>query len=176
MSADGRILLVDASVWITLSKLDCESLLKSNEGQVLVPTRVVAEITSEPAQRKLDAARNEGWIDTERISASLLENAAPHLGNQLTDEPADGDVALLARALRPDNPVVITDDKPLRDTCKALSISVSGSIGVLIRAVERDAIKPERAKSKLYAMDEAGARLSASLVKRAAGLIEDASD
>lgn len=79
-------------------------------------------------------------------------------------------------ALRNDRPVVITDDKPLRQTCKALSILISGSIGVLIRAVERGECTAEDAKQTLYAMDEVGARLSASLVKRAEQLIDDAAD
>ena len=75
-----------------------------------------------------------------------------------------------------DSPVVVTDDKPLREACKALSIPVSGSIGVLVRAVERGDVEAGEAKDTLYAMDEVGARLSASLVKRAEKLIDDAND
>jgi len=88
----------------------------------------------------------------------------------------NGDVALLTGARLADECIVITDDKPLRKACKSISIPVSGTIGVLVRAVETGDIDPDAAKETLYAMDEVGARLSASLVKRAERLIDDASD
>lgn len=73
-----------------------------------------------------------------------------------------------------DSSVVVTDDRPLRETCKALSIPVSGPTGVLVRAVERGDLTPDDAKDALLAMDEVGARLSASLLRRAERLIDDA--
>ncbi|WP_226004149.1 hypothetical protein [Natrinema salinisoli] len=85
-----------------------------------------------------------------------------------------GDVALLGMALERTDAIVVTDDKPLRDTCKALSIPVSGSIAILVRAVERDAVTVDDANDTLLAMDEVGARLSASLLRRAERLLEDA--
>jgi len=44
---------------------------------------------------------------------------------------------------------------------------LSGSVGVLVRAVERGDIEQKEAKQKLYAMDEVGARSSASSVRKA---------
>ena len=85
-------------------------------------------------------------------------------------------MALLALALRTETPVLVTDDKPLWQTCKALAIPVSGSIGVPVRAVERDVIDAEDAIDGLYAMDEVGARFSATLIKRVERLIDAASD
>lgn len=48
-----------------------------------------------------------------------------------------GDVALLGEALERSERVIVSDDKPLREACKVLSIPVFGSIGVPICAVER---------------------------------------
>jgi len=89
----------------------------------------------------------------------------------------EGDVALLAYALAFDDrddrgPVVVTDDKPLRVTCEALSVPLSGSVGVLVRAVERGDIEQKEAKQKLYAMDEVGAGSSASSVRKAERMID----
>jgi predicted nucleic acid-binding protein len=114
-------------------------------------------------------------LDTAEAMADL-DAATDHLGRSAADEEPDGDVALLARALDRADPVVLTDDVPLRTACKALSIPVSGPIGVLIRAVERGAIGPETAKERLVAMDRVGARLSASLLRRAERLIDGAAD
>jgi predicted nucleic acid-binding protein len=96
------------------------------------------------------------------------------------DDPADGwhgDVALLAWALKAeDEIVVVTDDKPLRKACKALGILISGSLGVVIAAVERGDLAPEEAKGALVAMDEVGARLSARLLRRAERRIDEAAE
>lgn len=175
---DERVLLVDASVIITLARIDAFGLLDSLEGGVVVPQTVVEEVDSEPAQSTLAGALGSwiGAVDAlDECSGEDRTTARTQLGHD--DEQASGDLALLTYALhRSDRPtVVVTDDKPLRQTCKALSIPVSGSIGVLIRAVERDALAPGDAKDKLLAMDEVGARLSASLLRRAEQLIDDAS-
>jgi predicted nucleic acid-binding protein len=85
-------------------------------------------------------------------------------------------VALLALALREPDSVVVTDDRPLRKACKAVLVSVSGSIGVLVRSVETGELSADEATKRLYAIDETSARLSASLVKRAEKLIDDAGD
>lgn len=85
-------------------------------------------------------------------------------------------MALLALGLTMGGPMVVTDDKPLQKTCKALGVPLSGSIGVVVAAVERDAIEPAEAKRLLIAMDEVGARLSARLLRKAERLIDEAAD
>lgn len=175
--SDERTLLVDASVIITLARIDSFGLLDTLGGTVVVPETVVGEVDSEPAQSTLD-----GTLDTWTQTVTALETATSdeettaraQLG--VDDDRTSGDLALLTRALHTRDAVVVTDDKPLRQTCKTLSIPVSGSIGVLVRAVEVDAIEPDEAKNRLLAMDEVGARLSASLLRRAERLIDDASD
>ena len=189
MSAD-RTLLVDASVLITLSDVDAADALLETPGTVVVPEPVANEITDDPAATVLSGARDE-HLETWDVGLAPVETAASHLGRDLSDEAREGDghakiegdIGLLALALLRDHPerdldspVVVTDDKPLRETCQALSIPVSGSLGVLVRAVERGDIEPAEAKEKLYAMDRAGAHLSASLVKRAEQLLDDAAD
>lgn len=177
--AADRTLLVDASVFITLADVGSVVLPRRLDGTVSMPQAVVEEITSAPAESELERAVGE-WI--EPVSAlsgdrgSDPERAAERLGASSDPDDWSGDVALLAAAMEREDPVVITDDKPLRRTCKALSIPVSGSIGVVVRAVERGDLDPEVAKETLYAMDEVGARLSASLVRRAERMIDDAAE
>ena len=174
MNGAERTLLVDASVLITLAEIDQFALLATLGGNVAVPATVDAEVVAEPAASRLDWAIEKGWIRRlDVLQREELERAASHLGHPLDGE-LSGDTALLTRALVVPNPVVVTDDKPLRKTCKALSIPVSGSIGVLVRTVELGALDEREAKDALYAMDEVSARLSVSLVRRAERLIEEA--
>lgn len=181
--SERRTLLVDASVFITLADIGVLDHLRNTDGQVSMPQTVVREISSEPATNELENAL-DNWITTSTLISGTtsdewndrLEKAAIHLGRSTSPESWGGDVPLLAAALYHDSPVVVSDDKPLRETCKVLSIPVSGSIGILIRAVERGDIDADEAKEKLEAMDEVGARLSARLLRRAERLIDDAAE
>lgn len=188
--SDERSVLVDASVVITLARLDDLQALTNVRGQLIVPKPVEREITSDVAARALAARIDTNEITVGDAGLAQLRSAAAHLGRELAEDDimghkhseVDGDIALLGLALQvveSDNgtdvrPIVVTDDKPLRNTCKALSIPVAGSIGILVRAVERGDLPPEEAKSSLEAMDDVGARMSASLYREARRLIEDA--
>lgn len=183
---------IDTSVFITLVKIGHAERFDCLDGEVYVPEAVAGELVSFE-----DVSQAGGNRDTTRLgelseneiielgspedlieeeeSAEILRRAAQQLGRDETSPSSiSGDVALLALGLADDSGVIVTDDKPLRKTCKALSVPVSGSIGVLIAAVERDDLDPEEAKDALVAMDEVGARLSARLLRRAERLIDEA--
>jgi predicted nucleic acid-binding protein len=170
-----RTVLVDAGAFITLAAVDAVDLLTGLDGDVVVPERVADELVDDRSATALANARERGRIRVVRAE-SRLGDARSHLGVSGEDRQDPGDVGLLACALDAEQAVAVTDDKPLRDACKALSIPVSGSIGVLVRAVERGHVEADEAVETLYAMDEVGARLSASLVRRAVQLIENAED
>ncbi|RZH68102.1 DUF3368 domain-containing protein [Natrinema altunense] len=184
MTGDDRTLLVNASTFITLAETGSCPLLYRTRGRTALPAAVQREITDDPAASELERAVRSADIhvldsiadDDARLEA--YERATEHLEQSIRTSPGNpawtGDVALLGEALERSDAVVVTDDKPLRDTCKALSIPVSGSIGILVRAVERGDITADAATDVLLAMDETGARLSARLLRRAERLIEDA--
>lgn len=173
-----RRVLVDASAFITLAEIGHAELLDGVEGDISMPIAVRDEVVSGPAVGALDrAAGDSGWLEIVRDpTASDVEVAVEQLGRDDSDEPLAGDIALLAHATAADDPIIVTDDKPLRKTCKALGISISGSIGVVISAVEHGDLDPEEAKDALVAMDEVGARLSARLLRKAERLIDEAAE
>ena len=188
-----RWVLIDVSVLITLAEIDRLDCLYGMDETPIVPEAVREEVTSEPASSELTKAiydTGDLRIDAEdyryRSHRSSFQTAASHLGESFPDEPDgywaggevqwSGDVALPARAIEVDDPVVVTDDKPLRKTCKALGIPVSGSIGVVIAAVGRGDLDSDEAKDALVAMDEVGAHLSARLLRRNERLLDDAAE
>jgi len=169
--------LVDASTFITLASIDHHDLLRGLDGPVVVPAAVTAEVTSAPASGHLTTARETDRVEIRSAPDEALDHAADHLGistDPSDDETHGGDVALLALALSIDDSVVVTDDGPLRKACRALDIPLSGSLGVLVAAVERDELDPETARDAMVAMDEVGARLSARLFRRAERLMAEA--
>jgi predicted nucleic acid-binding protein len=165
-------LLVDASVFITLAEIDAVRLLDELDGDVVVPKLVADEIQDEPARTELDDAQGE-WIEVKSADGGRVEESMKRLGRE--GEPR-GDAALLALALTYDDAVVVTDDKPLRKACKALGVSLSGSVGVIVASVEKEVLAPEEARELLVAMDEVGARFSASLLRKAENLIGEAAN
>lgn len=172
-----RVVLVDASAFITLAAIDRVELLRRIGGTAVMPTAVRDEIIDGPAVGALERGRESGWLDIRDATESVfVEVAREQLGREGSAEQLTGDVATLAHALDADDPVAVTDDQPLRKTCKALSIPVSGSIDVVIAAVERGYLDSDEAKEALVAMDEVGARLSARLLRKAERLIDEAAE
>ena len=172
-----RRVLVDVSAFITLAEIGHVGLLRGIDGQIEIPAVVQGEIVDGPAAGALERGTSQDprWIRTcSDPDQKDVAFASEQLGMEAVGERTHGDVALLAHAIGVDDPVVVTDDNPLRKTCKALGIPLSGSIGVVIAAVERGDLDPEAAKAALVAMDEVGARLSARLLRRAERLIDAA--
>lgn len=170
-----RRVFVDASAFLTLAGIGRSGLLRGIDGRVEVPAVVQVEIAHGPAAGALERAtdRETGWIRTPRDPPdSDVEFAAEHLGREESAGSFDGDVELLAPALGAGDPVVLTDDRPLRKTCRALGVPVSGSVGAVIAAVERGGLDPDEARDALVAMDEVGGRLSARTFRRAVRLID----
>ena len=165
----SRKLLVDASVFITLAEIDATHLLDKLDGDVVVPEQVADEIEDEPARSQLEDAE-EDWLTVESPDGETVEWASKMLGR---DEPR-GDTSVLALGSEYDGAVVVTDDKPLRNACKAVGVSLSGSLGVVVASVENGTLEAEEAKRLLVSMDEVGARLSARLLRKAERLIDEA--
>jgi len=163
-------LIVDASVFITLAEVDSLELLDGLEGDVVVPELVADEIQDDPARTALEEARGD-WISVEKADEEAIEKGTKKLGRE--GEPR-GDAAVLGLSFKYDEPVVVTDDKPLRNACKTLGISLSGSVGVVVASVEEGNLDADEAKDLLVSMDEVGARLSARLLQKAERLIDEA--
>ena len=177
MSEREPVVLVDASAFITLAAIRRSELLTGIDGLIVMPAAVRDEIVEGPAVGAVERSQESGWLEMpDGTDDEFVEVAREQLGREDAPGELTGDVALLAHALESDESVVVTDDKPLRKTCKALGVPISGSIGVVIAAVERGDLVPEEAKDALVAMDEVGSRLSARLLRKAERLIEEAAE
>ncbi|MDZ7687249.1 MAG: hypothetical protein U5J64_00760 [Halobacteriales archaeon] len=167
----SRKLLVDASVFITLAEINATHLLYELDGEVIISERVADEIEDEPARSRLEEEAGDR-LTFESAEEKNVEWASKMLGR---DGEPQGDTAILALATEHDDAVVVTDDKPLRNVCKTVGVSLSGSIGVVVASVEKGTLEAEEAKRLLVSMDEVGARMSASLLRKAERLIDEAS-
>ena len=123
------IWVVNASPLIALAEVGCEHLLTALAPTVLVPTAVEAEILAGPTGDPARTLLESGWaqtIEPTSIPATVIEWG---LGS--------GESAVLAVALETPGSTAVLDDAAARMAARTLSIPVIGTLGIIIRAKQR---------------------------------------
>lgn len=145
-------------------------LLEWFDGALVVPEAVQAEITTEPARTNLDRLLEDGSVITS-VRPEVREAAAEALGI----DPEGYEAALLAGlfddSVDDDRTVlVVSDDRRVRALAEGLGASVTGSFGVVVRAVTEDKyLSSADAKRIVSRMDDNGVQLTGQLRARAIG-------
>ncbi len=119
-----RKVLANTTPLIALANIDRLELLHKLYGTIIVPQAVMDEIIREPAKQRV---HNAPWIKVETIqdqSQKDLFRARLHNG--------EVEVMILARELKAD--LVIMDDDAAKKTAKFLGLTVTGTLGVLLKA------------------------------------------
>lgn len=164
--------LIDADVFIRLAEVGGVELLDSLPGDVWLPVPVDQEITGHPPATAVETAVSTGWVGIAAPPpAQSIQQAAQYLGRDLTTGTYHGDVLLLAHALAGPDTLVLTDDRPLRDACRRLSVPVAGSVGLVVWAVQAGALDPGTGTATLHALDTVGPQLTPAIRRRAEQLI-----
>ena len=165
--------LLDATTLIALGTIGELRLLSYLDGELVVPPAVRREVTTEPASTNLDRLFEQPQAREEAPPADWIADAAA-----LLDESSEtGDVQLLAFVLahtaEERSIGVVSDDQRVRTTAGGLGATVTGTIGIIVRAVD-EGVSTDTGLEILDQMDSHGLHLTGSLRVRAEGLIEDA--
>ena len=171
-------LLVDATTLIALGTVGELDLLTSFDGRPEVPPAVATEVASEPARTNLvrfledaDAAMDEEAVPGEEHRRRALDT--------LGDEEVTGDAVLVARVLEEraaDRRVgLISDDRRIRTVADGFGATVTGTVGVVVRAVE-EGLPPEDGKALVRRVDADGLHMTGELRERALRLVEEAGE
>lgn len=149
----------DSSPLIYLTRLGRLPLLRALHDTVIVPQGVWHEVAvggeGLPESTALRAAVSEGWIQVKLPAQPAIElgEAAERLGR------ADIEAVLLAKQL---GAVLLTDDSEARELAESISVRVSGTVGLLVRAKREQQI--DRLKPLLdYLRTETNFRMSERL-------------
>lgn len=170
----------DATVLIALGNVGRLDLLSVFDDDVTVLDTVVTEVTGEPAASNLHAARGSGYI---AFSSSLdlfdeMERAKGEVKELLSEEETNGDVVIIANTVlqrRKDVAVaVLSDGRRVRRVAEGLGATVTGTIGVVVRAVSDDELTGEEGKQLIERFDERGLHTTGELRQHAIELVEDA--
>lgn len=169
-------LYLDATTLIALGSIGELDLLRKFDGQLVVLPVVRDEVTTEPAATALDRFLQHDDVESDpRGSEDAVDRALELLG----DEDVTGDVhlvaAVLSRTASGEPVAVVTDDRRMRTVARGLGARVTGTIGVVVRAVE-DGMPPAAAKELVRRLDEQGLHMTAELRDAAIALIEGAAE
>ncbi len=163
---------VDATTLIAFGDVGRLELLEQLDGEPQVLRRVADEVTLEPAATNLQTWVEDGGYQADE---DLLEPRLPEARDVL-DEPADvGDVWMVAAGLSECEVAVVSDDRRLRTVCRGFGASVTGTYGVVVRAVA-EGLPPEEAKDVVREIDGSGLHSTAELREKVFELIEEAAN
>ena len=167
---------LDATTLIALGTIGELEQLTSFSGELVILPIVQNEVTIEPAQTNLSR-----FIDQYEIATTdpALQGRVQQAKNILGEKEQNGDVALIAAVLAytaEDRPVgVVSDDQRVRTTARGLGATVTGTVGVIVRAVE-EGLDRETAYDLITQIDSHGLHMTGSLREKAYSLIDEAAE
>jgi predicted nucleic acid-binding protein len=130
-------------------------------GAVLIPTEVFRELTrpNAPTLVREWTEQKPVWLEVRTV-------------NQLIDililDPGERDTIGLALELNAD--LLLVDDSDARIEAEALGLQITGTLGVLARAVDKGLISPAEAR---YRLSQTSYRIKEELLDRALGPTTD---
>lgn len=161
----SRSFVVNASPLILLARIQRLDLLSALADSVVFPATVLREL--EAGTDHDDAARQVTATD------SLLEVANLELPDRIRNwdlGPGESQVLAFARANREYEAVI--DDRGARRCARALGISYTGTLGVILKCRQQELIPA--ARPLVEALQTAGIRLAPALVEAALAEVGEA--
>lgn len=123
-----RKVIVNSTPLIVLCNANLLFILKELYGNITIPQAVFDEVTAKPDSACLQIKENLDWIFVEKIkdvADRKMYKAKLHAG--------EVDVMILAQE-SPQADLVIIDDNAAKKTAKYLGLTVTGTLGVLLKA------------------------------------------
>ena len=123
-----RRVIVNSTPLILFSSINQLGLFKEIYGEIVIPRAVYAEVTAKADSACQNLKNNFDWIKVEPIKNPLQKKMY-----QAKLHDGEVDVMILAQE-EPKADLVILDDNAAKKTAKYLGLTVTGSLGVLIKA------------------------------------------
>ncbi len=161
---------VDATTLIALGTIDELDLIANVDGEPTLLPAVRAEVTTDPARTNFDrfAARDDVVVAPEPDDGPIQDARSI-----LSASTTNGDVQLIAAVLDGEGGAVVSDDRRVRTTARSLGAQVTGTIGIVVRAVE-EGLPAEEGKALVRRVDGHGLHTTGELRDTAYDLVEDA--
>ncbi|MFB6114113.1 MAG: hypothetical protein ABEJ58_08440 [Halodesulfurarchaeum sp.] len=167
---------LDATTLISLGSIGELGLLRNFSGDLVVLPAVQSEVDTEPARTNL-----QSFLESHDIEYGDLgyEEQIPRAMSLLEEPERNGDVEIIAAVLtlrEDDRPAgVVSDDRRIRTTGDAFGATVTGTIGVVVRAVE-EGLSESAGLDILERIDSRGLHTTGELREKAESLIREAAE
>lgn len=148
--------IVNSTPLIVLCGVGKLDILRELYREIFIPAAVYQEVTAVKDSACTQIMTQKSWIHVERIRSDadrMMYKAKLHAG--------EVEVMILAQEQEAD--LVIIDDNAAKKTAKYLGLTVTGTLGVLIRAKQKGLI--ERVQPLLSEMKRNGFYISAKVEK-----------
>lgn len=152
-----RLVVCNTTPIITLSLIGQLSLLQQFYGTVLIPPAVEAEILAGGSRYGSQELKGAAYINT----VPLNDPGRALLLNDL--DPGEAEAIVLALEQKAD--LLIMDERLGRKHATRLGLTLTGSIGILLKAKQAGRI--ETIKPLLTQLDQGGIHLSSTLIAQA---------
>lgn len=167
-----KAVYVDATTLIALGNVGELELLRNFDGEIVVLPAVRDEVTTQPALKNVETFVGSDRVATEDDTCEeKLDEAREVLG----EEDKNGDVWIVACILARDEVAVVSDDRRVRTVANGLGATVTGTVGVVVRAVT-EGMSEKEGKELVRRVDEHGLHMTAELREKAYELVEKAAD
>ena len=146
-----RRVIVNSTPLIALCNADLLNILKKIYGSIIIPKAVFDEVTAKKDSACLQIKQNLDWITVETITNiedRKMYKAKLHAGE--VDPKAD---------------LVIIDDNAAKKTAKYLGLTVTGTLGVLIKAKQSGIISS--VKNAITKIQSNGFYINENIIKLA---------
>ncbi|MCK4928428.1 MAG: hypothetical protein KAR76_01715 [Methanosarcinales archaeon] len=160
-----KYLVINASPIILLGKIGKLELLALSGRKSITPGRVVKEVMQKhsPEALALEYALNN-WLEAfDDVSNALT------ISSIIGEDVKRGEVDVIAKAYQlldeKHDVIAVLDDRTARHGAHALSIPITGTLGIVFNAVRIGKITPEVGIRTVNELISVGARLDAILVR-----------
>ncbi|MEZ4660042.1 MAG: DUF3368 domain-containing protein [Caldilineaceae bacterium] len=151
-----RIVISNTTPIITLAVLQRLDLLQHLYGEIWIPPAVKAELLPGGTRAGANEIQSASYIQTVPL-------AEPDRADLLSDLDR-GEEEVIVLALERQADLVIIDERLGRRHAQRLGLSVTGALGVLLRAKEQGYV--QSIESEIVRLRQAGIRISDPLVER----------
>lgn len=140
---ESEVVVADTSPLLNLALIDQLNLVRDQFSTVTVPEQVWSELMAgEKGVDTLQAAHDDGTIE-------IVTPEQSPLFAEFRRNLDIGEAATLAYAIETDADLVLLDEREARQAARRHDLSITGAIGVLIRAAKNDKIMLERELDRL---------------------------
>ena len=153
-----KIVVSDTSPLIGLSQIGLIELPRKLWGKLYIPEAVLVEmLKKEPGRREIEKAVQEGWIVIKEVQNKVVIKA-------LSEIFGPGESECLALAKEIGAQLLIIDEQRGRKMAKRLGLKITGVVGMLVTAMQKDMLTPEEIGFSIELLQKLGFRLSKELL------------